>query len=54
MKELKEKIRNCDLTKFKNYDEYIKYCQELVIGWMKENKDLDINEIKSLLEEVER
>lgn len=51
MKELKEKIRKCDLTQFKNYNEYIIYVQKLAFEYMKENK-LTIEELKNLLEEV--
>lgn len=48
MEELKDKIRNCDLTQFKNYDEYIEYVRQLVSDYLKKNKNLDINEILNL------
>lgn len=52
MKELKEKIRNCDLTQFKNYNEYIYYVKKLVLDYLKQNNDLTTDEIFNLLEEV--
>ena len=52
MKELKEKIRNCDLTQFKNYNEYIDYVKKLVLDYLKQNNDLTTDEIYNLLEEV--
>lgn len=52
MNELKNKIRDCDLTQFSNYNEYIKYVQKLVYEYMKNNKDLSIDDLKKILEEV--
>ena len=52
MKDLKDKIRNCDLTQFKDYDEYIDYVKELVADYLKNNKSLTTDEIFDLLEEV--
>ena len=49
MKDLKDKIRNCDLTQFKNYDEYIDYVKELVADYLKNNKSLTTDEIFDLL-----
>ena len=49
LKELKEKMRNCDLTQFENYNDYIKYTQKLALEFMKKNKDLTIEELDELL-----
>lgn len=54
MKELKEQIRDCDLTQFKNYDEYIKYVQELALNYMRNHKDLTIEELQNLLKEMNK
>ena len=52
MKELKEQIRNCDLTQFNNYDAYIKYVQKLVVDYLKAHHDLSDDDLFDLLEEV--
>lgn len=52
MKELKEKIRNCDLNQFKDYNDYINYVKKLVLDYLKENNDLTTDDIFNLLEKV--
>mgnify|MGYP007112516815 CR=1 FL=1 len=52
MKELKDKIRNCDQTQFKDYDEYIDYVKELVADYLNKHKDLTTDDIFDLLEGV--
>ena len=52
LEELKKKMRECDLSIFKDYEEYIKYCNKLALDFMKLHKDLSIEELKKLLEEV--
>ena len=54
MKELKEKIRNCDLNQFKDYNDYINYVKKLVLDYLKENNDLTTNDIFDLLKKIKK
>ena len=47
--ELKNKMKNVDVKQFKNYNEYIKYCCNLTLEFLKKY-NLSTNELNKLLE----
>ena len=52
LKELKAKLQNCDLTQFKNYDEYMSYVKKTVYEYIQTHKHVSYEQLQSLLMEV--
>lgn len=49
--ELKNKMQK-NLSRFKTYDEYVKYCNMITIEFLNKHKDLSIEDLKKELNKI--